>query len=210
MTILKTSIRGESETLNSMIQTQEEENSSVETLLQPETSLEKGILLAPEILKGLDWGTPRFGHPEGKVLYHVREVLDNIEQLNVDKLSRQKLRLITIVHDTFKYLEDKSKKRDWSKHHSVLARQFMEKFTEDQAVLDVIELHDEAYYAWRLIKLYNKEIEGKKKLEQLLNRLGDNLQLYYLFFKCDTQTGDKIQAPLKWFEKILESAKISS
>ena len=27
------------------------------------------------------------------------------------------------------------------------------------------------------------------------------LQLYYLFFKCDTQTGDKTQAPLKWFER---------
>jgi hypothetical protein len=26
-------------------------------------------------------------------------------------------------------------------------------------------------------------------------------QMYYLFFKCDTQTGDKTQAPLKWFEQ---------
>ena len=210
MTILKTSIRGESEILTSMIQSQETGENSVEDLLKPETSLEKGILMAPEILKGLDWGTPRFGHPEGKVLFHVKEVLDNIDKLDIDTSKRQKLRLIAIVHDTFKNLEDKSKERDWSKHHSILARQFMEKFIDDKTILDIIELHDEAYYSWRMIKLYNQEIAGRKRLHNLLARLGDNLQLYFLFFKCDTQTGDKIQAPLKWFEQVIASTEVYS
>jgi hypothetical protein len=38
-------------------------------------------------------------------------------------------------------------------------------------------------------------------LEELLRRVGGFIQLYYLFFKCDTQTGDKNQASLKWFEQ---------
>jgi len=29
----------------------------------------------------------------------------------------------------------------------------------------------------------------------------DCMQLFYLFFKCDTLTGDKTLAPLTWFEE---------
>ena len=41
----------------------------------------------------------------------------------------------------------------------------------------------------------------QKTLEDLLRRVGGFIHLYYLFFKCDTQTGDKNQASLKWFEQ---------
>ncbi|MBN8527534.1 MAG: hypothetical protein J0M02_19550, partial [Planctomycetes bacterium] len=44
-------------------------------------------------------------------------------------------------------------------------------------------------------------------LESLLERMNYCLQLYYLFFKCDTQSGDKTQAPLKWFEKTIEGRR---
>jgi len=72
----------------------------------------------------------------------------------------------------------------------------------------VIELHDEAYYSWRCQYLYHNQAAGEKRLAQLLERLGDNLQLYYLFFKCDTRTGDKIQAPLQWFEQNIVGIEI--
>ncbi len=184
-----------------MIKLPMQEAINIEELVKPETELETQILNNPEIRKGLMWGKPRYGHPEGEVVLHVREVLNNIEALSLDAQSRRKLRLITIVHDTFKYAESKTYPRDWSKHHSMLARHFMAAYTEEQDVLDIIELHDEAYYAWRLLKLYGKEDAGTAKLNNLLKRLGDNLMLYYYFFKCDTQTGDKIQAPLRWFEE---------
>jgi hypothetical protein len=41
-------------------------------------------------------------------------------------------------------------------------------------------------------------------IEKFFERAGANLRLYYLFFKCDTQTGDKTQAPLRWFEELMK------
>lgn len=185
---------------------------AVESILKPENDLERTLLGAPEFQKGLFWGKPRYGHPEGKVLFHIKEVLENIDRLRLeDATLRSRLRLIALVHDTFKYKEDvrKGPNRDWSKHHSVLARKFMEQYTNDQQLLDVIELHDEAYYCWRLKILYNKVEEGNARLAILKERLGaNNIQLYYLFFKCDTKTGDKTQSPLYWFEKNMEGIQV--
>jgi hypothetical protein len=73
-------------------------------------------------------------------------------------------------------------------------------------VLDVIETHDDAYYVW-LAERHDHGPEGKS-LAALLVRLDYCLQLYYLFFKCDTQTGDKTQAPLKWFERAAEGIEL--
>ncbi len=182
----------------------------IETILKPETELEKALLDSDEFCKGLLWGKPRYGHPEGKVVYHIKEVLQNIDKLKVDSLTRKNLRIIAFVHDTFKYLEDKrGASRDWSRHHSMIARRFMENYITDQDVLDVIELHDEAYYSWRLKMLYNHKKEGALRLQELLTRLKGNLQLYYLFFKCDTKTGDKTQSPLYWFETNIKGIEIA-
>ncbi len=178
-------------------------------LFQPENEIEQLLLKQPEFLKGLDWGFPRYGHPEGKVLYHVQEVLENINKITtLSPITRKRLRLITFVHDTFKYEEDKNRPRDWTKHHSMLARIFLTKFTDDSSTLDVTELHDEAFYSWRMIHLAQKVEKGQARFQHLLDRIGGNLQLYYLFFKCDTRTGDKIQAPLKWFESEVEGIEL--
>lgn len=173
----------------------------LESLLQPENELEKYLLTLPEFQVGLRWGEPRFGHPEGVVAYHVRDVLDNIDLIrNLSAPDRERLRLIALTHDTFKYAEDRSRPRDWTRHHGVLARRFLEKYTDDSIVLDIIESHDDAFYAW-LGARPGHTAPGARTLVSLLHRVGHCLQLYYLFFKCDTQTGDKIQASLKWFEK---------
>lgn len=179
------------------------DDAEIEILLKPETDLEQRILRAPDFRKGLLWGLPRYGHPEGQIVKHIQEVYENIEALNVDVETRRKLRLIALVHDTFKYAEDRNSPRDWSKHHGILARQFAEDFIEDKNILKIIELHDEAYFIWRLFALYAKPEIGEERLQKLLAELGDHLELYFLFFKCDTQTGDKTQAPLIWFEKIV-------
>ncbi len=178
--------------------------------IQPENTLERALLLHPELQAGLFWGEPRYGHPEGKVLYHIPEVLANIEALDTEltPLMRERLRLIALTHDSFKYREDKSEPRDWSRHHGILAQQFMAAHTDDQAVLEVLATHDEAYYAWRLEAIEHRHQDALRRLEALLHRIGDALQLYYLFFKCDTRTGDKIQAPIKWFEQKVEGIQI--
>jgi hypothetical protein len=74
----------------------------------------------------------------------------------------------------------------------------MEQYTSDPVVLDVIETHDDAYYKWLL---QHRRPSTHTQLDSLMSRVGYCIQFYYLFFKCDTQTGDKIQAPLRWFER---------
>lgn len=177
-------------------------------LLFPETDLECKLLQDDDFREGLSWGQPRFGHPEGKVLYHIREVLDNIEKLSLSNKQREQLRLITFVHDTFKYKEDKNVPRDWSRHHGILARNFLTQYSDDTAVLDILEAHDEAYYSWRMIHIQNMREAGQIRLNNLLLKLNNNLQLFYLFFKIDTQTGDKTQAPIKWFERTIKDIEV--
>jgi hypothetical protein len=173
--------------------------------LKPETEQENRIIENADWQEGVMWGKPRFGHPEGKVLYHIEEVLANVERLKINAETRLALRFITLTHDSFKYKEDRGSPRDWSRHHSILARQFSENFTDDQAILDVIELHDEAYHIWKMHCNPLKKQATQQRLEKLLFRLNNNVQLFYLFFKCDTQTGDKIQTPIVWFNETLAS-----
>lgn len=184
------------------------EQVNLELELRPETDLERQLLRMPAFVKGLHWGVPRYGHPEGEVYKHVREVLDNVDKLTLSDDARNLLRLVSFSHDTFKYLEDKGTPRDWTKHHGILARRFMEQFTNDRVLLNIIEYHDEAYFSWRSIHLFHQSTEGTRRFHNLLDLLGDNLQLYYLFFKCDTLTGDKNLAPLAWFEQMVKDIDI--
>lgn len=180
-------------------------SASLIRLIKPETELERELLHTPEFQVGMCWGEPRFGHPEGKVGLHVREVLDNIDatpKLSAD--DRRRLRLAAIAHDTFKYLEDRSRPRNWERHHGALARQFLAQYTSDQALLNLIEHHDDAFYAWLWEKNEAFRLENPhKSIDHLMRRFKDSLSLYAAFFRCDTQTGDKILAPLNWFEQHL-------
>jgi len=179
-------------------------------LLQPESTLEQQILADPEFVQGLDWGTPRYGHPEGQIYKHIREVLDNIDALSVAREEREKLRLIAFVHDTFKYKEHKGHPRDWSRHHAIYARKFLEKYTNDRGLLTITEWHDEAYYCWCTQFLYHKPAQAGQRLQKLIDRLDDALQLYYYFFVSDTRTGDKNLAPLRWFERAVPSIETAN
>jgi hypothetical protein len=177
-------------------------------ILKPENKEEADLLASPEVQEGMHWGRPRYGHPEGEVFRHVREVLDNIEQVVVPAEERAILRLVAFIHDAFKYIEPKGSPRDWSKHHSLLAAQFMEKRGANSTLLKLIAWHDEAYYIWRMMYPYQQPIQGQVRLEHLLHVLENDLQLYYIFFKCDTSTGDKNSAPLKWFEKSVKDINL--
>ncbi len=172
-------------------------------LLQPETELEHHLLSLPEVQHGLRWGRPRAGHPEGQVAFHVREIFDNIECIEgLSEEMRRQLRLVALIHDTFKYAEGRERPRNWEQHHAVLARKFLEQFTDDAAVLDVVEVHDDGYYAWVAHKSEAFRSQNPHKtLEHLHKRIAHCLPLFYAFFKCDTYTGDKLQSPILWFEE---------
>lgn len=174
-------------------------------LLQPENELEAAFLEDPQFQRGLVWGKPRYGHPEGTIWRHIIEVNQNIDRLAISREDRYKLRLVCWVHDTFKFCEDKSTPRDWTKHHGVYARNFLARYLDDEKLLNLVELHDEAYYIWRLTHLYHNPAEAERRLSLLREKLGNYWQLYYLFFKCDTSTGDKNPAPLTWFEEAMKA-----
>jgi hypothetical protein len=180
-------------------------NQLILDLIKPETGLEKSLITHSSWIEGAFWGEPRKGHPEGKVIFHVREVLDNVDRINVEKKLRSDLRLIAIIHDNFKHLEEQIRPRqDWSKHHAVYAMKFAKNFPMHQDLLNVIEMHDEAYYAWHKSKK-NESEKAEHRLKSLMDKIGfENLQLFYLFFKCDTFTGDKNKDSVHWFENQFE------
>jgi hypothetical protein len=117
---------------------------------QRETILEERICADVAWQQGVLWGEPRPGHSEGQVMYHIAEVLANIDHLARTDEERRDLRLIALIHDTFKYRVDPTKPRVGNNHHATIARQFAERYIDDAAILDIIELHDEAFNAWRL------------------------------------------------------------
>lgn len=173
---------------------------NLQNLLQPETELESRLLETTAFQEGMNWGKPRFGHPEGKVGLHVKEVLHNIDRLKLETSTRRDLRLSAFIHDTFKFQEQHTMVSGKRVHHGILAREFASGFIDDIPLLEILELHDEAFYTWRQLKLNNDPKGAKPRLHRLIDRLGDALPLYFLFFKCDTETGDKILAPMRWFE----------
>ena len=184
---------------------QEEKGRTIDyhAVLRPETDMEWFLLGDGEFVDGLSWGIPRYGHPEGKIYLHIGEVLANIDLLGLAQDDRRDLRLIALLHDTFKYRERKgvTKSRNGS-HHGYLARVYAEmRFGELGHLLDLIEWHDEAYFAWRKVFLQGETEEGLHRLERLKEMMGERLELYYHFFWCDTRTGDKNPAPLIWFEQ---------
>lgn len=115
-----------------------------------------------------------------------------------------------MTHDTFKYKEHEMRKihgRRADNHHALLAANFLANYTDDKDLIQIVKLHDEAYYCWKALRFHQME-QYESKLKQLLLDLGDNLQLYYLFFKCDTKTGDKNQEPLHWFERTVKGIEV--
>lgn len=171
--------------------------------LKPETELERQIMSDKEFIEGALFGYPRPGHPEGQVVSHIREVLDNVEKYST-KENRQVLRLIAIVHDTFKYKVDISQRKIGSNNHAYIAKQFSKKYCSDKIILDIIELHDEAFSAYQNGARDNNWQKAEERARQLLHRLGSSVSLYLTFYKCDNETGDKNQECFVWFEGFIK------
>ena len=149
--------------------------------VQRETILEERICADVAWQQGVVWGEPRPGHSQGQVKYHIAEVLANIDRLARTDAERRDLRLIALIHDTFKYRVDLTKPRVGYNHHAMLARQFAERYLDDTAILDIIELHDEAFNAWRLGAYQSRWNEAEARTQRLVARLGSSLPLYVLF-----------------------------
>ena len=170
-----------------------------------EGALEHEIAADPAWQQGVAWGQPRKGHLEGAVMYHIADILKNIERLHVDPEERRKLRLIALIHDSFKYRVDEVRPKTGNNHHARIARHFAERYITDAGILLVIETHDEAYNIWRYGFYRGHWPRAEELADLLLQRLGSLLSLYAHFFYADSNTESKNPAPVIWFEQFLTS-----
>ncbi len=171
--------------------------------IRPETPLEERIVADPEWREGAAWGKPRRAHPEGSVSAHVVEVLEHVDRLAVDERDRGRLRLVALLHDTFKHRVDYDRPRTGANHHAKIARRFAEDHLDDPELLDVIELHDEAYNAWRKGAQGGDWPAAEARAQRLIDRLGPSIGFYLRFYRADNASGDKSDEPLRWFERLV-------
>jgi hypothetical protein len=162
----------------------------------PETDREWQIAADPELCAGLAWGTPRAGHPEGAVGAHVADLLRTIEEDGASGQLREDLRLMALVHDSFKYRVHEWRPKSGRNHHAARARQFAERFTHDERVLATIELHDRPYALWR--KMKRKGSLDEDAFADMMSRVPDP-ELFLRFIELDGSTEGKKPEPIEWF-----------
>jgi hypothetical protein len=80
----------------------------ISKIILPKTESEKEIISNNDFLKGMAFGLPRKGHPEGQVIFHIIQVLENVNKYSTSE-DQIKLRLIALIHDSFKYKCDFTK-----------------------------------------------------------------------------------------------------
>jgi hypothetical protein len=169
--------------------------------IEPETELERRIVEDPAWVAGACWQRRMKGHPEARVADHIAEVLGNVDRLGVDAATRLRLRLIALVHDTFKH-----EVRWWwpgRTDHARLARRFAERHVDDAGVLLVVELHDEGYRTWRRARRTGRWRAAERRVLGLADRLGEHLPLFEAFYRCDNETGSKSPDDRHWVEDVL-------
>lgn len=167
---------------------------------EPENELERAVAGDAALIEGLAWGKPRSGHPEGSVGRHVADLLRRLDEWDERGEARSCLRFIALVHDSFKY-----QVRDWlpktgANHHAVRARRFAERFTVDERLLSVIELHDRPYAIWR--RLRRKGELDEPQFGEMMARVVDP-GLFARFIELDGSTEGKSQEPVHWLREEL-------
>ena len=169
--------------------------------VRPENELERRVCADPAWIAGSLWGAPRSGHPEGTVALHVEDVLANVDRIAPKPdPDRDRLRFIAIVHDSFKGEVDRTRPKTGENQHGRIARRFAEGHTGDLSVLEVIELHDDAYIAWRHGTRTGAWPEATRQADELLRRLGPNLGLFMRFYQADNEVEGKTGEHREWFK----------
>jgi hypothetical protein len=161
----------------------------------PETDLERALAEDPVLLRGLAWGRPRRGHPEGPVGVHVADLLRTIEAWDETGLRRAELRFISLVHDAFKHAVSGLRPKRGENHHAMRARRFAERYTDDERLLAVIELHDRPYSLWKRLRRRGRLPDAE--VDSMLARVPD-ADLFLRFVELDGSTEGKRPEPIEW------------
>ncbi len=171
-----------------------------------ETDLERRIAADPAWQEGAAWGKPRPGHAEGTIAAHIADVLGNVDEQGHTGERREQLRLIALVHDVMKHRQRPYLPPRGRNDHALLARRFAERHLSDPDLLEVVELHDEAYRAWCAGGKHGRWGRAERRARALVDRLGPRLPLLLDFYRVDNATDSKTQDPLRWFERIAADA----
>jgi hypothetical protein len=172
---------------------------------EPESELERRASADSELLEGLAWGEPRAGHPEGAVGTHVAHLLEKLDESGESGERRSLLRLVALIHDSFKSQVRERLPRVGENHHAMRARRFAERFTDDERVLATIELHDKPYALWR--KLQRKGRLDERGFRRMMRRVPDP-ELFLRFIELDGSTEGKRPEPIDWFREELVRRKV--
>jgi len=152
--------------------------------------------------KNIEYGEPRSGHPEGKVKNHIAELEENLEKL-VSRAARRisnehywKLKFLIHVHDTFKADAIPDSRILSPDSHASLAKNFASEFTDDEDLLNMIQLHDLNYSLWKQFKA-----TGSYDVERFENLVGiiRDWDLFLMFLIIDGSTPGKDRTKLIWF-----------
>jgi hypothetical protein len=178
----------------------------VPAAFEPENALERRLAADAVLARGLAWGDPRTGHPEGSVATHVADLLRNIDSRDEAEPRRSELRFLAIVHDALKY-----RVRGWlpkagENHHATRARRLAERYTSDERLLATIELHDRPYAVWRRTRRGSAREE--RAIDELVRRVPD-LSLFLSFVELDGSTEGKKPEPIEWLREELARRKFS-
>jgi hypothetical protein len=156
----------------------------------PESPLEQNLLEDPELQRGWAWGTPRHGHPEGAVGHHVATMLERIPP---DDPLRSDLRLLTLLHDTFKVHAREGLPYSPDTDHAQMAARFAERHGCSRRIADTLALHDAPYWVW------HRRGGDRDLLERVLSRAPDR-ELLRRFVELDAATPGKDPEFLEWFK----------
>lgn len=173
---------------------------------EPETELERLLVADPVLLRGLAWGTPRDGHPEGAVANHVADLLVTIDDWREAAPRRGELRVIALVHDALKYRVREYLPHAGPNHHATRARRYAERYVGDERLLATIELHDRPYGLWRRIRRTGRLDE--RGFASMVERVPD-LGLFVRFVELDGSTAGKRPEPVAWLKSELERRGLS-
>lgn len=165
-----------------------------------ETDLERALTDDPKLREGLAWGQPREGHPEGSVGTHVAHLLDRLDRDADEAERRRLLRVVSLVHDSFKYRVQEWRPKVRGNHHASRARRFAERYTDDERILATVEHHDRPYNLWRKMQRKGRLDEGR--FERMLADIPD-VPLFLRFVELDGSTEGKNPEPIQWFREEL-------
>jgi hypothetical protein len=156
---------------------------------KPESPLEQQLLEDPQLQRGWAWGSPRHGHPEGAVGRHVAMMLGEIAP---DDPLRADLRLLTLLHDTFKVDAREGLPYSPDTDHAQLAKRFADRHGCPRRIADTLALHDAPYWVW------HRKGGDPALLERVMEAAPDP-ELLRRFVEIDAATLGKDPAFLEWF-----------